>query len=182
MTQDEKYMKAAIREAKKAYDKLYDGDTKNPFVILKCPWCGAQMGVVRTGKTFATPGYKKVPNGRKEKLILQCANKEHECEFSKIGFELPLQIVDDEIYSNPPTLLLGTVDKFAMLPYRPEAQTIFGIKNIITPAIILIINFFNLLSFSLFFITKPNKSNVPNIIIINGMKHLKTNNTIPNNS
>ncbi len=121
-----------MKKAVNAYKKLYrDGSVSenSPIVILKCPWCGAQMGVVRTGKTFVTPGYKKVPNGRKEKLILQCANKEHGCEFSKIGFELPLQIVDEEIYSNPPTLLLGTVDKFAMLPYRPEAQTIFGINN-----------------------------------------------------
>ncbi len=121
-----------MKKAVDAYKKLYrDGSVSenSPIVILKCPWCGAQMGVVRTGKTFTTPGYKKVPNGRKEKIILQCANKENECEFSKTGFELPLQIVDDEIYSNPPTLLLGTVDKFAMLPYRPEAQTIFGIKN-----------------------------------------------------
>ena len=121
-----------MKKAVDAYKRIYrDGSTSenNPIVILKCPWCGAQMGVVRTGKTFATPGYKKVPNGRKEKLILQCANKEYGCEFSKTGSELPLHIVDDEIYSNPPTLLLGTVDKFAMLPYRPEAQTIFGIKD-----------------------------------------------------
>lgn len=121
-----------MKNAIDAYKKIYrDGSVSenSPIVILKCPWCGAQMGVIRTGKTFATPGYKKVPNGRKEKLILQCANEEHGCAFSKIGFELPLQIVDDEIYSNPPTLLLGTVDKFAMLPYRPEAQTIFGIKD-----------------------------------------------------
>lgn len=121
-----------MKDAVDAYKKIYrDGSVSedSPIVILKCPWCGAQMGVVRTGKTFTIPGYKKVPSGRKEKLILQCANKEYECEFSKNGFELPLQIVDDEIYSNPPTLLLGTVDKFAMLPYRPEAQTLFGIKD-----------------------------------------------------
>lgn len=121
-----------MKKAVSAYKKIYkDGSVSenSPIVILKCPWCGAQMGVIRMGKTFATPGYKKVPNGRKEKLILQCANKEHGCEFSKIGFELPLRIVDDEIYLNPPTLLLGTVDKFAMLPYYPNAQTIFGIKD-----------------------------------------------------
>ena len=121
-----------MKKAVDAYKKIYrDGSVSenSPIVILKCPWCGAQMGVVRTGKTYKTPGYKKVPDGRKEKLILQCENREHGCEFAKSGFELPLQIVDDDIYANPPTLLLGTVDKFAMLPYRPEAQTLFGIKN-----------------------------------------------------
>ena len=122
----------AMKKAVDAYKKIYrDGSVSenSPIVILKCPWCGAQMGVVRTGKTYKIPGYKKVPDGRKEKIILQCENREHDCEFAKIGFELPLQIVDDDIYANPPTLLLGTVDKFAMLPYRPEAQTLFGIKN-----------------------------------------------------
>jgi len=121
-----------MKKAVDAYKKIYrDGSVSenSPIVILKCPWCGAQMGVVRTGKTYKIPGYKKVPDGRKEKIILQCENREHDCEFAKIGFELPLQIVDDDIYANPPTLLLGTVDKFAMLPYRPEAQTLFGIKN-----------------------------------------------------
>ena len=121
-----------MKKAVDAYKKIYrDGSVSenSPIVILKCPWCGAQMGVVRTGKTYKIPGYKKVPDGRKEKIILQCENREHGCEFAKIGFELPLQIVDDDIYANPPTLLLGTVDKFAMLPYRPEAQTLFGIKN-----------------------------------------------------
>lgn len=115
-----------------AYRQIYNtGRTKedtNPMVILKCPWCGAQMGVVPTGKTYKTPGYKKVRE-KKEKLILQCGNIDNGCCFAKTGFELPLQIVDSDIYANPPTLLLGTVDKFAMLPYRPEAQTIFGIKN-----------------------------------------------------
>lgn len=121
-----------MKKAVDAYKKIYrDGSVSenSPIVILKCPWCGAQMGVVRTGRTYKIPGYKKVPVGRKEKLILQCENKEHGCYFSKTGFELPLQIVDDDIYANPPTLLLGTVDKFAMLPYRPEAQTLFGINN-----------------------------------------------------
>lgn len=121
-----------MKKAVGAYNKIYKNGTvseNSPIVILKCPWCGAQMGVVRTGRTYKIPGYKKVPEGRKEKLILQCENSKHGCEFANGGFELPLQIVDDDIYANPPTLLLGTVDKFAMLPYRPEAQTLFGIKN-----------------------------------------------------
>ncbi len=36
-----------MSEAVAAYDKLYNGTSDiNPFVVLKCPWCGAQMGVV----------------------------------------------------------------------------------------------------------------------------------------
>lgn len=121
----------SMSSAISAYRQIYNtGRTKdtNPMIILKCPWCGAQMGVIPTGKTYKTPGYKKVRD-RKERLILQCENKQYGCSFSKTGFELPLQIVDDDIYTNPPTLLLGTVDKFAMLPFRPEAQSLFGIKN-----------------------------------------------------
>lgn len=39
---------------------------------------------------------------------------------------MPLHVIDDVIYEVKPTLLLGTVDKFAMLPFRPAAQGLFG--------------------------------------------------------
>lgn len=40
--------------------------------------------------------------------------------FFNIQGKLPIQIVDEELYQNPPTLLFGTVDKFAMLPWNPR--------------------------------------------------------------
>lgn len=118
-------------DAVTAYDKLYNGTSDiNPFVILKCPWCGALMGVVnKRGKLRETPGYRKIKVGQSKKIIFQCSNSMYHCEFAQIGYELPLYIVDEDIYEKKPTLLLGTVDKFAMLPYRPEAQALFGIKN-----------------------------------------------------
>lgn len=120
-----------MQDAVNAYDKLYSSKSDiNPFVLLKCPWCGAQMGVVnKKGKLRETPGYKKIMVGKSKRIIFQCRNQEHNCIFSQSGYELPLYIVDTDIYEKTPTLLLGTVDKLAMLPYRPEAQTIFGIKN-----------------------------------------------------
>ena len=37
-----------MSDAVTKYDELYSGKSdENPFVILKCPWCGAQMGVVQ---------------------------------------------------------------------------------------------------------------------------------------
>lgn len=116
-----------MADAVKEYNRLYDGKTEeNPFIILKCPWCGAQMGPVHLmNKQVRTPGYKKLKHPNR--IVFQCFNSK--CNFSKDDFNLPLEIIDDAIYENPPTLLLGTVDKFAMLPFRPEAQKIFGIHN-----------------------------------------------------
>lgn len=117
-----------IREAVKAYEKLYNGHSNaNPFVMLKCPWCGAQMGVIKKGENqCVTPGYKKKVD-RKKRFVFQCGNQQ--CDFSRDTNTLPLSVIDEEIYECPPTLLLGTVDKFAMLPYRPEAKRLFGIDN-----------------------------------------------------
>lgn len=113
----------SVKDALSAYDKLYNGGTSNPFVILKCPWCGAQMGPVR--KAFV-PGYRKYKkSARSFDFSFRCSNEK--CDFS--SEDLPLYVVDESIYEKTPTLLLGTVDKFAMLPFLPEAQSLFGFEN-----------------------------------------------------
>ncbi len=116
-----------VADAISAYNNLYKGEGNNPFVILKCPWCGAQMGPVQKSKNqWALPGYKKVTGPRRSfKFTFRCYNDN--CYFSKK--DLPLDVIDESIYKNPPTLLLGTVDKFAMLPFRPQAQSLFGYVN-----------------------------------------------------
>ena len=48
------------------------------------------------------------------------------CDFSQ---RLPLEVIDEEIYEAPPTLLIGTVDKFALLPWFPNARALFGIRG-----------------------------------------------------
>lgn len=122
----------SMPEAVSAYQNLYNGTKDiNPFVILKCPWCGAQMGVVtKSNHQCVLPGYRKVigPH-RQAKIIFQCNNSKYGCDFASGDYELPLYIVDDIIYEKTPTLLLGTVDKFAMLPFRPKAQSLFGYFN-----------------------------------------------------
>jgi hypothetical protein len=116
-------------EAIKDFDRLYRGDTtENPFGVLKCPWCGAQMGIINTkNRIDHIKGYYKIIVNKKKKIVFQCDNEN--CDFNKSEFILPLNVVDEAIYENPSTLIIGTVDKFAMLPYWPEAQRLFGING-----------------------------------------------------
>ena len=51
------------------------------------------------------------------------------CYFNQVG-KLPIQIVDEELYQAPPTLLFGTVDKFAMLPWKKEIGSFFGLNSV----------------------------------------------------
>lgn len=51
---------------------------------------------------------------------------------------MPIQIIDDELYEKPPTLLFGTVDKFAMLPWDGRIGSFFGVdKNDRAPELII---------------------------------------------
>jgi ATP-dependent helicase YprA (DUF1998 family) len=38
-------------------------------------------------------------------------------------------VVDEELYKNPPTLLFGTVDKFAALPWKGEVSNLFALNQ-----------------------------------------------------
>ncbi|OEV13296.1 hypothetical protein AN219_29005, partial [Streptomyces nanshensis] len=53
------------------------------------------------------------------------------CPRSTCAFHerLPVSVVDEEIYREPPTFVLGTVDKFARLAWEPEAGSIFGRRD-----------------------------------------------------
>ena len=116
--------------ARSRITKVQKGDeTSNISVVLKCPWCGASMETFSSGKTQYTPGYVKDSRGKG--VLLCCGNPG--CDFHEESNPLPLQLFDDDIYCNPPTLLFGTVDKFAMLPFRPEAKVLFGGDDERTP-------------------------------------------------
>ena len=106
-------------DAEKSRRKYVDkSEGSNPFPVRKCPWCGRSLEENRRAS------YSR--DRRTRKVIYVCPNDG--CEFSK-GDGLPLDVVDEEVYSKPPSLLVGTIDKFAMLPYRREAFPLFGIVD-----------------------------------------------------
>lgn len=100
------------------------GNSENRFVLLSCPWCGAGMGAYPFHRAYRIVGYRTV--GSLSRVAHICGDSE--CEFSNEP-GLPVLVSDEAIYDTPPTLLIGTVDKFALLPWYPAASSIFGIRD-----------------------------------------------------
>lgn len=96
---------------------------ENPFIITKCPWCAAEIGPVKLdAKTpSAVPkvfGYER----QGDTVVFKCSDRT--CHFASA---LPIFVIDEDIYEVRPALIIGTVDKFSMLAWRPDARALFGL-------------------------------------------------------
>jgi hypothetical protein len=104
-------------DAKSNYDKMMtDKSVTNRLIINKCPWCSALMGqhtlYNEEGKPFyRLLGYRQLRDG----IRYICENEK--CHYSKIKRPLPVYVVDEDIYKVKPSLIIGTVDKFARLAW-----------------------------------------------------------------
>lgn len=110
--------------------------TQNLFLLLRCPWCGTQMGTKQRGKNEQDViGYEQVG----KKVVFRCVDSQ--CRYSgRKG--LPIHVVDEGIYNARPSIVIGTVDKFAMMAWRPEARRLFGLgddgsRQVSPPALII---------------------------------------------
>jgi len=74
--------------------------SSSPCILVKCPVCGRDI----SSRNYTINA---------ESLIADCGNDD--CNLSKIG-GFPCLTIDEHLSTNPPSLLLGTVDKFAQLP------------------------------------------------------------------
>ncbi|MFG2016834.1 helicase-related protein [Actinomadura geliboluensis] len=93
---------------------------QNLFLLLRCPWCGTQMGTKPKGKGGQDViGYEQVG----KRVVLRCVDSQ--CRYSRRA-GLPVHVVDEDIYAVRPSIVIGTVDKFAMMAWRPEARNLFG--------------------------------------------------------
>lgn len=91
--------------------------------IASCPWCKSKFdksNYVATDSSFQ----------------FVCTNGS--CEFGSSEVPtLPCSTVDESLYDRPPTLLLATVDKFAMLAWDSRAEVFFGGKGKRPPELII---------------------------------------------
>jgi len=108
-----------LDDAKKKLKNLMNtyGIADNDFQLLKCPWCGTSL-VKEHGKGEWGYFYQTNP----KHFYYQCP--QDGCRFHTS--EIPVMVIDEEIYKRPPTLLIGTVDKFAMMTWKNEVNKFFG--------------------------------------------------------
>lgn len=117
------------KDAVSQYERMANSKSgDNPFVLLKCPWCGAEMGLIKDGRHTSIRGYytKHKPGGGRTKMFYYaCSNPK--CHFGNDRETvLPIYSIDEDIYENRPSLVIGTVDKFAALTTTSDTRNLFG--------------------------------------------------------
>jgi len=126
----------------------------NPFVLRKCPWCNAQIGPMDVDKKEFWIGKKPKDEsnqsvlGYKEQdgtVVLHCSDPN--CDYSD---KLPVYVIDKDIYECRPDIIIGTIDKFAMLAWNPEIKSLFGLnadgERIVSPPGVIIQDELHLIS------------------------------------
>ena len=111
-----------LQNVSRAYVVRNEKERHNKFQVLKCPWCGTKL--VKddlNGRLVGEWGYAM---GNGNHFYMFCPHED--CDFTK---RLPIQIIDDELYDSPPTLLFGTVDKFAMMAWDGRIGAFFGLHS-----------------------------------------------------
>ncbi|MFH1465082.1 MAG: DISARM system helicase DrmA [Pseudomonadota bacterium] len=96
-----------------------------PVPLTACPWCGTP---------FDEETFELLPLGSKAPHTLQVSCPDDDCPFHDRHDEelpeyrrgIPVLTVDEQIYTELPSIVIGTVDKFASLPWRGASGNLFG--------------------------------------------------------
>ncbi len=85
-------------------------DQSSPVKLRRCPWCFSGLSAA---------DYRMEPGNTA--IRIRCTRKG--CEFQE---GIPAHVVDTQIYDERPSLVVGTVDKFARLPWEERAGALFS--------------------------------------------------------
>lgn len=103
----------------------FDAGGTSPAQLTSCPWCGHEI----------SPKHDVEVETAAKRTTIYCGDKLGGCAFSKGQSSskarpgLPVLVVDEEIYHRPPSMMIATVDKFALMAWRGEVRTLFGRAN-----------------------------------------------------
>ncbi len=104
---------------KRALELRRSQDPESPFQLQACPWCGTPVFPAKKSQESAY-GVRTTNNS----FELFCPHAD--CDFHDC---LPVSVVDEAMFQEPPTLVVATVDKFARLPWVESAGSLLGLAN-----------------------------------------------------
>ncbi|KOG64250.1 helicase [Streptomyces griseoflavus] len=117
-----------ISAAKDELSELKQTNTPDDrFLLERCPWCGTEIVPER-------PGREGDFGIRADGITTSFFCPRDACVFHDL---LPVSVVDEQIYNEPPTFVLGTVDKFARLAWEPKAGNLFGRNGRRAPSLVI---------------------------------------------
>ena len=149
---------------KQAHDQ-YRGVRKqnrpeNPFQLLACPWCSQPLMPERYTSNDDRYGVRTSSSS----FEFFCPDRE--CPFHD---ELPVQVVDEGLYENPPTMLVATVDKLARLAWISQGGKMFGAGTVCDPPSLVIQDELHLLSGPLGTIVGVYEAAIEGLLAWNGI-------------
>ena len=89
-------------------------EARYQLLLEHCPWCGVRFDL-DPAHGYDAPG---------DDFAFRCVNRA--CAFGADALPLPCNVVDEALYQRPPSLLIGTIDKFARLAWEERAAAFFG--------------------------------------------------------
>lgn len=103
-----------------AFNSLSDDSVASPKLLLQCPCCSKSLDYQqKTSSDFVTVWCKTA------KCTLTGA------------LPLPVWTVDQDVYDERPTLIIGTVDKFAQIVRQPATARLFAVGSSAQPQLVL---------------------------------------------
>jgi hypothetical protein len=102
-----------------AYLSRTDKNLSSPRQLVECPCCYGPL-------TYSQPAAS-------DPIVVGCGNSA--CLLH--GEPLPVWSVDEDIYAQRPTLIIGTVDKFAQIVRKEDSARLFGVGSGAQPQLIL---------------------------------------------
>jgi hypothetical protein len=123
-----------IKEARDELGAFRRGHVEgNPLVLTECPWCRAEIGRYDGPKPKIIPDKqwnamrtRGITDDPSEGPLLHCTDAGCAFGVEQMQHWLPVEVIDERIYLRPPSLVIGTADKLAIIAYRPAAGALFG--------------------------------------------------------
>lgn len=117
-------------DARKLFRSVRENsEHEDVFILDRCSWCGTEI----MPRFYTADDAAYGVTAKSDDFVLNCPRAD--CPFNQA---LPIHVVDEKIYREAPSFVLGTVDKFADLAWDGRGAAFFGKSGEFAPPSLII--------------------------------------------